>query len=265
NRHLELTKQYLAELGSPEAIPASVSITIHSAIPPGIGIASSAAVFSCLAQAYAGLIEMERKLSQEEISVIGRLGSGSAARSAFDGYVALEAGTGDAIDSAKAVPIADDQHWLLYDIIIVPSRKEKEYGSTEGHSLARTSPLFSKRVQEIPRRQRECIDAIHKRDFEKLQHVAEEDCLDMHEVMRTSTPSLQYLTRDTRLILEEITVYRRMKRLPVLYTMDAGPTVHLFCPAEAKEDVLHFAHEQQGCTVFVAHTGKGAHLLKKSS
>ena len=50
--HLRLTKEFLATKNLADAIPASVAITIRSAIPPAIGIASSAAVFATLATAY---------------------------------------------------------------------------------------------------------------------------------------------------------------------------------------------------------------------
>lgn len=268
-RHLELTKIYLSKpalrLGSGQAtrnpLPASVAITIHSRIPSSIGLASSAAVFGCLAKAYAGLISDKISLNDEQISVIARFGSGSAARSIHGGYVALIAGTGDEMDSSHAIQIADENHWLLHDIILVPTQKEKDVGSTEGHALASTSPYFRKRVMEIPRRQKECTDAILTKDFEKLQRVVEEDCWDMHNVMQSSTPPLKYLNDATYRITDAIEELRWAERLPVLYTMDAGPTVHLFCPEEVRATVLAFAKEQKDCVIFEAKTGKGATLL----
>lgn len=264
DKHLNLMKHYFFELGMPEAIPASLHLTIRSSIPPSIGLASSAAVFSALAEATAGLAEVHRALTREEVSVLARLGSGSAARNVYDGYVALQAGTGDDIGSSVAIPIAGLGHWNLCDIVVVPSHQEKEVGSTEGHALAHTSHLFERRMRELPERQKQCIDAIHRRDFELLQKVSEADALDMHEVMRTSTPSLNYLSHETKQITDGIEVFRRMKHLPVLYTMDAGSTVHLICEEEAKEDILHFAHQQPGCTVFVAKTGAGSKRLEKA-
>lgn len=256
---LDLTKQYLDKLGRTKDLPESVSIVVRSQIPPSIGLASSAAVFSALAKAIAGLIG---RLTDEEISVIARLGSGSAARSIFGGYGAIRAGVGDEIDSAVGWQIAPEKHWRLHDIVIVPSHKEKSIGSTEGHALAPTSPHFADRIDAIMQhRQQECIDAILKKDFEKLQHVAEEDCMDMHRVMETSTPSLKYLSDATHRIIGEITTLRKAQHLPVLYTMDAGPTVHLFCTDDARAAVAAYAHAQAGCTVFETVVGAGARIL----
>lgn len=258
---LELYRRYFVELGAPKALPESLSIVIRSGIPPSIGIASSAAVFSCLAEAVAGLVTEQKKLDRKQISVLARLGSGSACRGAYDGYVAIRAGQGEAIDAAYAEQIADAKHWLLHDVILVPSQEAKKVGSTEGHAMAQTSPHFIERVKETPRRMRECIHAIRNRDFEQLQYVAEEDALNMHHVMQTQTPPLHYLSSETLRILDEVKALRKRQHLPVLFTMDAGPTVHLFCPDEALNDVLAFAEAQKGCQLFRAKTGPGSSCI----
>jgi diphosphomevalonate decarboxylase len=265
-RHLELTRRYLAALGLDGVLPSFVSIAIRSEIPPGIGVASSSAVFSAVAEAYAGMVRDVRDLSRAEVSVIARLGSGSAARSVYGGYVALRANgqwtmDNGQIGSAFAEQIADEEHWLLHDIIVIPSDEPKKIGSTEGHALAKTSPYFPERLAAMPRRQKECIDAILTRDFEKLQRIAEEDCLDMHRVMQTSEPALNYLSDKTHRIVREIEELRAREHLPVLYTMDAGPTVHLFCTDEAREQVLAFARTQRGCRVLEARVGPGSRVV----
>lgn len=261
SQHLELTKAYLKKLGMPEAIPSSMSITIRSAIPPAIGLASSAAAFSALAKAIGGLIREQLKLSDKQLSVIARLGSGSAARSIYGGYAALLSGDGEELDASSAMQIASENHWLLHDIILVPSKEEKKVGSTEGHHAAWTSSLFNERLHQMPRRNQECRDAILQRDFEKLQKIAEEDALEMHRVMASQVPPLKYLSEDTHRIIGEITALRNSEKLSVLYTMDAGPTAHLICTDDAAKTVREFAAAQRGCKVFETSVGGGARLL----
>ncbi|MDD4628609.1 MAG: diphosphomevalonate decarboxylase [Candidatus Peribacteraceae bacterium] len=259
---LALCRRYLATLDESEVLPEKLVLTIRSHIPPSVGLASSAAVFSCLAKAIAGLVREQITLTDEQVSVLARLGSGSAARSIYGGFSALKAGEGKEIGSSAAIQIAPEDHWLLHDIVIIPSHDEKKVGSTEGHALASTSPFYEQRVEDIRRkRQPECVDAVLKRDFEKLQRVTEEDALDMHHVMETSTPSLKYLTADTHRIVAAIKDLRTKEHLPVLFTMDAGPTVHLLCTDEAKSHVLAFAHEQKGCTIYETKIGPGSTLL----
>ncbi len=263
-KHLELTKNYLSKLGAPTALPTSVKVIIRSMIPPSIGLASSAAVFACLAKAYAGLIAKEKPLTDREVSVIARFGSGSAARSIFGGYASFLAGKGEDIDAAYGEQVVAASHWTLHDIVIIPSTVEKKVGSTEGHELAWTSPDFTARLNDMKRRNEECIAAIKAKDFGKLQYVAEEDALDMHHVMETSEPSIQYLTPDTHRIILDVEDLRATQKVPVLYTMDAGPTVHLFCPDESVELIRGFAKEitgRKGWKLYEARTGEGASFL----
>ncbi len=260
-KHWDLTCAYGESIVHAGIMPKRVSLDIRSSIPPSIGIASSAAVFSCLAEAYAGLMGGTKHLTREQVSVIGRLGSGSAARSAMGGFVALENVGGDRMDAARARQIAPASHWTLHDIIIVPSREEKKVGSTEGHALAATSPLFTARLKEIPRRMKECIAAIEAKDFEKLRVISEEDSLDMHRVMQSQNPPLQYLSDDTHRILREIEALRTNDHLEVLYTMDAGPTVHLICTETSRNAIIAFAESQKNCTVFKASAGGGSTIV----
>ncbi len=264
-KHFVAAKEYLNTIGATQALPASVSLEIRSKIPPGIGLASSSAVFSALAEAYAGFDKLTaggfvKGISRRDVSILARLGSGSASRSVFGGFVAMVAGAGEEIDSSYAEEVAPQNHWVLHDVIVVPTKKEKSVGSTEGHALAHTSPLFEARLRDIPRRQKMCIEAIRAKDFQKLQQVSEEDCLDMHAVMRSSSPSLDYLSGETHRIIRDIEALRTREDLAVLYTMDAGPTVHLVCEESALPSVRTFAHAQEGCIIFEAKIGAGSRI-----
>ena len=259
---LSLMRRYLETLHAKDALPEHSAITVRSHIPPAIGLASSAAVFSCLAKAVAGLVAEKITLTDMQTSILARLGSGSAARSIFGVFSTLEEGSGMELGSSWSEQIADERHWLLHDIVLIPALEEKKVGSTEGHALASTSPFYATRIETIrSRRQQECIDAIRMKDFEKLQNVTEEDCLDMHHVMETSSPSLHYLNEDTHRVVNAIKGLRSKEHIPVLFTMDAGPTVHLVCPDEAKDAVLSFANAQKGCTIFKAKVGPGAKII----
>ncbi|MCK5016985.1 MAG: diphosphomevalonate decarboxylase [Candidatus Peribacteraceae bacterium] len=256
--HLDLCRQYLSSINADELLPSALSLRIDSEIPAGIGIASSAAVFSAAAKAYAELVKDKIELNNEQISVLARLGSGSASRSIFGGYSALYAGQDDAIGSSYSTQIADENHWKLYDIIVIPSLDHKKVGSTEGHAIAQTSPHFTDRLSAIPRRMKECIEGIKQKDFEKVRSASEEDALDMHHVMETSSPPLKYLNNVTHRIIKDITELRNSDHLEVLFTMDAGPTVHLICTEDSKEKVLEFAKKQEDCHVLESNIGEGA-------
>ena len=79
--------------------------------------------------------------------------------------------------------------------------------------------------------------------------------------MESQTPSLKYLSDDTHRILREIEAVRTSEHLEVLFTMDAGRTVHLICTDAARSSIIAFAESQKNCTVFTASIGQGSHLV----
>ncbi len=103
-------------------------------------------------------------------------------------------------------------------------------GPLEGHMLAETSPLQKARIADTPLRLQLCRQAINERDFDILANVTELDCQLMHAVMITSTPPLLYWQPATQLLARTIQSWRKSGQ-PVCYTIDAGPNVHVLCPA----------------------------------
>src|SRR3989344_3613842 len=83
--------------------------------PANSGIASSASAYSALALAVSSAAEL--KLSQRELSILARFGSGSASRSVIDGFAEWKKGTGNS--SSYAVQIAKPDYWNLRDIVVV--------------------------------------------------------------------------------------------------------------------------------------------------
>jgi diphosphomevalonate decarboxylase len=139
-------------------------------------------------------------------------------------------------EDSYAFSIAPPEHWELVDCIAVVSQAHKPTGSTEGHALAYTSPLQGARVADAPCRLDLCRQAILERDFEALAAVIELDSNLMHAVMMTSTPPLFYWQPATLEILRRVPEWRR-GGLPTCYTVDAGPNVHILCPAGSVPEV----------------------------
>ena len=195
--------------------------------PSGAGIASSAAAFSALAIAASCAAGVN--LSPRELSRLARRGSGSASRSVPGGFVELQTGATDA--DSYSFSIAPPEHWDLADCVAIVSTGHKKTGSTEGHALAGTSPLQAARVADAPRRLDLCRRAILERDFEAFASIIELDSDMMHAVMMTSTPGLFYWQPASITVMGAVRKWRA-KGLPVCYTVDAGPNIHVICPRE---------------------------------
>jgi diphosphomevalonate decarboxylase len=204
--------------------------------PAGTGIASSASGFAALtvaACAAAGL-----HLSERELSILARQGSGSASRSIPSGFVEWEPGTAADGSDSYAYSIAGPNHWDLADCIAIVSRAHKEVGSTDGHALAPTSPLQVARIADTPRRLNILRTALLARDFDLFAETVEEDSTIMHAIMMTSKPALFYWQPPTLAILDAVRHWRA-EGLAACATIDAGPNVHVITLAENKTEVVN--------------------------
>ncbi|HET7010271.1 MAG TPA: diphosphomevalonate decarboxylase [Anaerolineales bacterium] len=232
-------------------VGARARVESRNSFPTGAGLASSASGFAALALAAtraAGL-----SLDTQELSRIARLGSGSACRSAWGGYVEWLAGRNHA--GSYAVQIAPPEHWDIRDVVAIVSRRPKAVGSSEGHALAAGSPLQAQRIADAPRRLAVCRDAIVQRDFTSLAGIVEEDSDLMHAVMASSTPPLTYST-PVSLAIQRAVRQWRSEGLPTAYTQDAGPNIHVLCLPEA-EDMITTRLRSIAGVLDLIHTAPG--------
>jgi diphosphomevalonate decarboxylase len=222
-------------------IDSRAGVISESNFPAGAGIASSAAAFAALALAASKAAGID--LDEAGSSRLARRGSGSACRSIPGGFVEWQMGTGEA--DSYAISIAPPEHWPLIDCIAIVSSDPKPTGSTEGHALAGTSPLQATRVSDAPRRLEICRNAILQRDFSAFADIVELDSNMMHAVMMTSNPALFYWQPATLNVMQEVRA-ARAKGLPVCYTIDAGPNVHVITEANEGVDTANMLRSLPG-------------------
>jgi diphosphomevalonate decarboxylase len=226
--------------------------------PSGAGIASSASAFAALA--LAGSKAAGLNPNEQELSRLARRGSGSASRSIPGGFVEWQVGTSD--EDSFAFSIAEPNHWNLVDCIAIVSTSHKKTGSTEGHSIAATSPLQAARVADAPRRLDICRKAILERDFNTFASIIELDSDMMHAVMMTSTPALHYW-KSTSLEVMNCVREWRAEGIQVCYTLDAGANVHVICPETESQAIEKHLRQINGVIdVLVAHVGGPAKIVE---
>jgi len=192
--------------------------------PSDAGVASSASAFSALALAASSSAGL--KLSKKNLSILARLGSGSASRSVIDGFSEWKKGT--TTDSSYAIQIAKPNFWDLRDIVTLVSSEKKKNSSTEGHSVATTSPYFEKRQKELEKRIKMLKKAFLTKDIDNFGKLLEEEAMDLHVIAMTSKPPIFYLNQTTFAVMQMLRELRE-KGIKGYYTMDAGPNVHVIC------------------------------------
>lgn len=257
---LERVSAFLDLVRQMAGIGLRAAVVSENNFPMGTGIASSASAFAALALAATRAAGLD--LSETDLSRLARRGSGSACRSIPGGFAEWLPGTGDA--DSYAISLAPAGHWNLADCIAVISSEHKATGSARGNVLAATSPLQAARLADAPRRLDLCRAAILGRDFAALAAVAELDSDMMHAVMMTSSPALFYWQPATLAVMQAVRE-TRASGLPVCYTVDAGPNVHVICEADAAGQTAALLASVPGVRqVLQAGVGGPARLLESS-
>lgn len=205
----------------------------HNNFPTAAGIASSASGFAALT--LAGTRAAGLELGEKELSMLARQASGSASRSIPAGFV--EWVTGSDIDQSYAASIAPPDYWDLHDIIAIVSGEEKTVSTTEGHNAAPTSLFLPERLNALPVRFHRVRRAILARDLSLLGPAIEDEAIEMHMIAMTSRPRILYWAPGTVRILHEVMRWRN-DGLPVYFTLDAGPNVHLICEGKDADRVV---------------------------
>ena len=197
------------------------------------GLASSASGFAALAGAATAAAGL--RLTPRELSRLARLGSGSAARSVFGGFVEWRAGTSKDGRDCFAQPIFGPDHWPeLVDVVaLIHEAPEKSIRSADAMQLSvRTSPRYAARLKNVAARLSKVRAAVRRRDGAALFALIIEECDEFREVCETTDPPFDYLTSVSREILERVLDWNREVGHPVAgYTHDAGAHVHVFTTA----------------------------------
>ncbi|MCL4732106.1 MAG: diphosphomevalonate decarboxylase [Planctomycetes bacterium] len=246
-------------------------ISTENTFAKGVGIASSASGMAALTLAAVSALSLD--LSEKDLSILARLGSGSACRSIPDGFVEwISLGKHE---ESYARSIANDDHWDLVDITVVVTQSEKAISSSEGHLLATNSPFFSTRLNNMTARLAKVKSAILDRDFLTFGQEIEKEAIELHAVAMTSSftqkntwiSGIYYWNEETIKLIHKVQ-YWRSEGLPVYFTLDAGPTMHLITLSKYLPEVLSAIETfEQSQTIHVKwekiinYPAKGARII----
>jgi len=225
-----------------------------NSFPHSSGIASSASGMSALALC---LCTMENELFgtlensalfYRKASYIARLGSGSACRSIFP-HMALWGKHPDIEGSSNeiAIPYKDKIHPVFknyHDDILILSSKEKSVSSTAGHALMDNNPYSESRYKQANERMITLLKALEEGNTQVFGEIAEAEALTLHALMLCSEPSYMLIDPKSVEVINLVRQYRLESNIPVYFSLDAGPNIHLLYPDEYKSQVSLFVEDQ---------------------
>lgn len=229
-------------------------------VPTAAGLASSASGLAALAGACNDALQLG--LSEKELSMLARRGSGSACRSIFGGFVEWEKGDSDTNSFAQVVP-SDDWEQDLAMIFILINDQQKDVFSRDGmQRTVETSDFYDSWLDAVSQDIQTAKTAITNKNFLALGEVTEANGLKMHATTLAATPPFTYWSPDS---LKAMNSVRRIRNegTPCYFTMDAGPNVKVLCQKQDVSIILEklsdeFASEQ----LTVAYAGKGLETLE---
>ncbi len=194
-------------------------------IPIASGLASSACGFAALVQAFDNLFNLN--LSKQDLSILARLGSGSASRSIWDGFVYWQKGNDIYGMDSFSYPINTQLADLCIGLLIL-STQQKAIGSTKAMlDTCATSVLYNKAWKFQVEQDLQLMNkAILSQDLELLGETAENNALAMHATMLAAKPAIMYSNKDSIEAIYKVWELRK-QGLKIYFTQDAGPNLKL--------------------------------------
>ncbi len=200
----------------------SFFINTVNSVPTAAGLASSASGFAALTLALNSFFGWN--LDRTKLSCLARLGSGSACRSVYSGFVKWQKGTRSDGSDSYAVPF-DDWWPDLRLAVLLLSSKEKPISSSDAmRRTVKTSPIYELWPKRVEEDTAEIIAGIRNRDFSSFGQAVERNALTMHATMHTSWPPVCYWLEETLVAMKKIWKARE-NGVEVYFTMDAGPNI----------------------------------------
>lgn len=228
----------------------------ENTFPHSSGIASSASSMSALALC---LVEADDIIKGKNAqpndddflrrsSFLARLFSGSASRSVYP-YLSVWGRHPEIVKSSDeyAIPYHQEAHEIFktyHDDILIVSKEEKSVSSTAGHQLMNGNAFAEARYIQANERLKNLLPVLRSGDVESFGQIAENEALTLHALMMCSEPSYILMKENTLKMIELIRNYRLESKLPVYFSLDAGPNIHLLYPELIAARINEFVHHE---------------------
>jgi diphosphomevalonate decarboxylase len=212
-----------------------LKINIEMNIPMSAGLASSACGYAALVKSLDQLYDWQ--LTRTEQSLLARLGSGSACRSMWHGFVEWEKGDNPMGWDSHGVALKKKWASLRIGIALI-SKKEKKTPSREAmQQCVARSKKYQEWPQLLSQHLHDIKQAINKKNFSDFGQIAEENAKAMHNTMLDIQPPICYSNPKTFQVINKIKELRQAG-LECYYTQDAGPNIKIIHEQHNSEALL---------------------------
>ena len=189
------------------------------------GLASSASGFAALIKALDNLYGWN--LNSQALSILARLGSGSACRSLYSGFVLWQKGKQDDGLDSYAVPLPLSWPEVSIGLLMTSNEAKKISSRAAMAHTVDSSPLYQKWPQKVKQDLLHLQKAILDKDFQRFGEIVEDNAIFMHKTAQQATPPIDYDNPKTRHYKQLIQRLRQEMKINAYFTQDAGPHLKL--------------------------------------
>lgn len=233
-------------------------VVSNNNFPTATGLSSSASGFAALTLAAVKAADLN--LSEKQLSILARQGSGSACRSIPSGFV--EWLDGNTSETSYAKTIFPSNWWNIADIVAVVSEGKKEVPTSQGMQKAQSSPFMRVRLSNMKKKNNLVKKYIKQRNFKQFGELIEAEALELHTIMLTQRPALIYWTPGTLQIMKLVPNWRA-EGIPVYFTINTGQDIHLICEQKNVKKIQAKLRQLKEVKEIIVNTpGEGTKLSK---
>ncbi len=221
------------------------TISSSNTFPHSSGIASSASGMAAMAMCLCDIESQQTgaAIDLQKASSIARLGSGSACRSVFKEMAVW--GSHPAFNSRDEYAIGvghliHESFKTYHDDILIVSSKEKSVSSSAGHSLMDNNVYAATRYQQAQDNMSKLSAILRDGAIDDFGALAESEAMTLHALMMCSHPSYLLIEPNTIEVINAIRAFRKDTKIPIYFTLDAGPNVHILYPDNVKDEAKSF-------------------------
>lgn len=237
-------------------------VVSSSKIPFAAGLAGSSSGLCALALAATSALGL--KLNKKQFSIISRIGSGSASRSVYGGFVEWKKGKKPDGSDSYAVQLAPENHWPEFrNIIAIVEKKEKKIKSRPGmRKTVTSSNLYLKRIENLPKTLNVVRRVILEKNLPVLLETTMKESNNLHAVCLDTWPPIFYLNDISKEIIYAIHQFN-LNGIKAGYTFDAGPNVNISTLQKYVSEIKKILKNIKGIKeIFVCKIGGEPRLIK---
>jgi len=231
-----------------------MTITSRNTSPNSQGIIMPSNIFSSLAlclcsieERFEGSVTGNKDFFQKA-SYLARLGSGSSCRSVYGGYVVwADSEEHPTFSNLYGQPYPFEVHPTfqnIQDTVLIVSKERTNISNHDYHALIKAHPDATSRFGQARKNFKLLLKALQTGEINVFIKVIEVEALSINELLKSIPEGKSILLPASQAIIDKTIAFREETGIPVCFTFDIGPNIHLLYPEAYKKDVRSFITEQ---------------------